>query len=199
MFGKNTQGMDIRPVEICALVWWVKVWDFWFHPPCLRETEKVSGWFLHAWFPQSNMEEEVWWCGGALLMTLLVIYLKFKAHLTSMVTAAFCSGMPSYLDHHFSFNRTMTSNTLPDFVMAIWPRGRVIECCIRWPGLHSQPAKPYWDGWEWDGPQSEGKAGDYLMKLIERMPRVSKAVIEAKASFFEEFKIWNSGLLKPFF
>ena len=35
------------------------------------------------------MEEEVWWCGGALLMTLSVIYLEFKAHLASMATTAY--------------------------------------------------------------------------------------------------------------
>ena len=28
--------------------------------------------------------------------------------------------------------------------------------------------------------------GDYLMKLVERMPRVCKAVIEAKGGYFEE-------------
>ena len=30
---------------------------------------------------------------------------------------------------------------------------------------------------------------DYLMKLIERMPRVCKAVIEAKGGYFKESKI----------
>ena len=37
---------------------------------------------------------EVW---GALLVTLSVIYLEFKAHLTSMSTTALCSGTPSHL------------------------------------------------------------------------------------------------------
>ena len=31
--------------------------------------------------------------------------------------------------------------------------------------------------------------GDYLMKLIERMPRVCKAVIKAKGGYFEESKL----------
>ena len=31
--------------------------------------------------------------------------------------------------------------------------------------------------------------GDYLMKLIERMPRVCKAVIKAKGGYFEESQI----------
>ena len=34
---------------------------------------------------------------GASLVTLSVIYLEFKAHLTSMATTAFCSDMPSHL------------------------------------------------------------------------------------------------------
>uniref|UniRef100_A0AAZ3RIZ1 Tc1-like transposase DDE domain-containing protein n=1 Tax=Oncorhynchus tshawytscha TaxID=74940 RepID=A0AAZ3RIZ1_ONCTS len=36
-------------------------------------------------------------CDGALLVTLSVIYLEFKAHLTSMATTAFCSDNPSGL------------------------------------------------------------------------------------------------------
>jgi hypothetical protein len=31
--------------------------------------------------------------------------------------------------------------------------------------------------------------GNYLMKLVERMPRVCKAVIKAKGGYFEENKI----------
>ena len=34
---------------------------------------------------------------GCLLVTLPVIYFKFKAQLTSMATTAFCSDTPSYL------------------------------------------------------------------------------------------------------
>ena len=55
-------------------------------------------------------------CDGALLVTLLVIYLEFKAHLTSMAATAFCSDMQSHLvcaswDYHLFFNRTMTQHT----------------------------------------------------------------------------------------
>ena len=49
----------------------------------------------------------VWGCDGALLVTLSVIYLEFKAHLTSMTTTAFCSDMQSCL----FFNRIMTQHT----------------------------------------------------------------------------------------
>ena len=59
---------------------------------------------------------EVLWCGGALLMTLSVIYLEFKAHLTSMATTAFWSDKPPHLvcaewDYHLFFNRTKTQHT----------------------------------------------------------------------------------------
>ena len=48
--------------------------------------------------------------------TLSVIYLEFKAHLTSMATTGFCSDTPSHLvcaesDYHLFFNRTMTQHT----------------------------------------------------------------------------------------
>ena len=60
--------------------------------------------------------EEVLWCWGALMVTLSVIYLEFKAHLNSMATTAFCSDTPSHLvwfwwDYHLIFNRTMTQHT----------------------------------------------------------------------------------------
>ena len=32
--------------------------------------------------------------------------------------------------------------------------------------------------------------GDYLMKLVERMPRVCKAVIKAKYGYFKESNIY---------
>ena len=32
---------------------------------------------------------------------------------------------------------TMTQSTPPGCVRAIWPRRRVMECCIRWPGHHN--------------------------------------------------------------
>ena len=54
-------------------------------------------------------------------MLVTVIYLEFKANLTSMATIAFCSDMPSHLvcaqwDYHLFFNRTMTQNTPPGYL-----------------------------------------------------------------------------------
>ena len=47
--------------------------------------------------PTVNHGGEVWWCGDALLVTLSLIYLEFKTHLTSMATTAFRSETPSHL------------------------------------------------------------------------------------------------------
>ena len=47
--------------------------------------------------PIVKQEEEVRWCGVALLVILSVMYLEFKAHLTSMATTTFCSDTPSHL------------------------------------------------------------------------------------------------------
>ena len=48
----------------------------------------------------------------------------------------------------FFFGGTMTKKTPPDCVRAIWPRRRVMECCIRWPGLHNHPTSTqlWWFG-----------------------------------------------------
>ena len=49
----------------------------------LWDAEKVNGWFLHVWFPPLSMEEEVWWCGGALMVTvddLFRIQATFNQH-----------------------------------------------------------------------------------------------------------------------
>ena len=47
---------------------------------------------------------------GALLVTLSVIYLEFKAHLTNMATTAFCSGMPRH-PIWFALSGTSTQHT----------------------------------------------------------------------------------------
>ena len=79
-------------------VWWVQIWDFWFQQPCLCEMQsrwtddlRMCGSHREAW------RRMMWWCGGALLVTLSAIYLEFKAHLTSMATTVFCSDTPSHL------------------------------------------------------------------------------------------------------
>ena len=75
--------------------------------------------------------------------------------------------MTSGLWDSFFKNRTMTQNTPPGCVRAIWPRRRVMECCIRWPGLHITQPQPNWDGLGWVGPQSEGKAANKCSACVE--------------------------------
>ena len=145
------------------------------------------------------MEEEVLWCGGALLMTLSVIYLDLKAHLTSMATTSFCRDTPSHPGLGLvglSFVFRQFNDTPPGCVRAILPRRWVMECCIRWPGLHNPltSTRLRWFGMsrtaEWRKSSQQvlsicgnafktvGKA--FKMKLVERRPRVWRAVIKAK-------------------
>jgi hypothetical protein len=68
--------------------------EIFFPTPCLYATQI-------RWMDDLCMcgsDRETWRrCDGALLVTLSVIYLEFKSHLTSMATTAFCSDVPSHL------------------------------------------------------------------------------------------------------
>ena len=102
------------------------------------------------------------------------------------------------------FSTGQWPNTTPGSVKAILPRRRVMECCIRWPGLHNPPTstKLRWFGMsrtaEWRKSRQQvlsicgssfstvGKV--FQVKLVERMPRVCKAVIKAKGGYFTNLK-----------
>jgi hypothetical protein len=93
---KTCLGQEIRAIDwwkYVLLVWWVQIWDFWFQPLCLCETQSRWTNYLH----MCGSHHEAWRCGGDLLVTLSVIYLEFKAHFTSMATTSFCSDTPSPL------------------------------------------------------------------------------------------------------
>ena len=45
--GQSMRKMDIRPVEICPLVWWVQIGDFWFQPLYLVRC-RVGDWMISA-------------------------------------------------------------------------------------------------------------------------------------------------------
>jgi hypothetical protein len=62
-----------------------------------------------------------------------------------------------------------------------------MECCIRLPGLHNHPTSTQLLSICGDSFKIVGKA--FLMKLVEGMPRMCKAVIKAKGGYFEESQI----------
>ena len=87
------------------------------------------------------------------------------------------------------FSTGQWPNTLPGCVRAIWPRRRVMECCIRSSGLHNHPSstKLRWFGigriteWRKSSQQVLSICGNsktvrkaFQVKLVERMPRVYK-------------------------
>ena len=71
-------------------------------------------------------------------------------------------------------NRTMTQNTPPGCVRAIWPRRRGMECCsddlastITWPQTN-------WDGLGWVGLQSEEKVANKCSEYVGTPSRLVK-------------------------
>ena len=95
------------------------------------------------------------------------------------------------------FSTGLWPNTPPSCIRAIWPRRRVMECCIRWPGLHNHPTSTQlrWFGMSWtaewrkSSQQMLSMCGNsfktvgkvFQVKLVERIPSVCNAVIKAKA------------------
>ena len=119
-----------------------------------------------------------------------------------MATTAFSSDTTSHLALSgtiICFSTGHWPNTPTGCIRAIWPRRRVIECSIRWPGLHNPLTS---NQLRWFGMSSQqvlsicgnsfktvGKA--FQVELVERMLRVCKAVIKAKGCYIEESQILN--------
>ena len=104
---------------------------------------------------------ETWrrWCGGALMVTLSVIYLEFKAHLTSMATTAVWSDTPFYLVctvFQQDNNPKHTSKLCKGYFTKKGSDGAASDDLA---STITQP-QPNWDGLGWVGPQSEGKAAN---------------------------------------
>ena len=119
-----------------------------------------------------------------------------------------------------SFSTGQWRNTPPGCVRAISPR-RGMKCCIKWPGLHKHPTSTQlrWLGMSWTAEwwksrqqvliiwgnsfQTVGKA--FQVKLVERMPRVCKAVIKAKGGYLKilkskiYFELFNPFLVTTWF
>jgi hypothetical protein len=156
--------MDIRPVENLSKV---QICDFWFHPPCLCETQSrwsndlhMCGSHCEAWKRCDGVGVLCWWhCQ----------YCQWfiQAHLTSVAATAFCSDTPSHLwDNHLFFNRTMTQNTsrLWKGYLTEKESDGVLHQTI-WPPI-TQP-QPSWDGLGWIRPQSEWKAANKCSAYVE--------------------------------
>ena len=101
----------------------------------------MCGYHREAW--------RIWWWWGAFLVTLSVIYLEFKAHLASMVSTISAAihypiwfGLSGTI---ICFSTGQWPNSPPGCVRTIWPRRRVMECCIIWPGLWDFLHEAGWD------------------------------------------------------
>lgn len=115
--GQETQGMYSRPVEICTLVWWVQIWDFWFQTLSLCEMQRrwADGFCMCC----SHCESWSRRCDGVgcLAGDTVGDLFRIQDTLIQHDTTAFCSAMPfhlvcAYWDHHLFFNKTMTQTHL---------------------------------------------------------------------------------------
>ena len=203
--------MGIRLVEICALAWWVQIWDFWFHPPCFCATQKrwTDGLYMHgsqreAWRRRCDgVGVLCWWhCWG---------FIQNWRH----TEPAWLPQHPAATCHPIQF---AFSWTIIYFSTGQWHQTHLQAVLtekesdgvlrqMTWPPQSPDlnPIETVWDEMDlrvkakgptsaqhlWELLQDCWKtiSGDYLMKLIERMPRVCKAVIKAKGGHFEESKI----------
>ena len=98
----------------------------------------------------------------------------------------------------FVFSTSHWPQPPPGYVRAILQRRKVMECCLRWLGLHNHRTSTQlrWFGMSWttewrkssqqvlricgNSFKTVGKA--FQVKLVERMPRVCKAVIKARVA-----------------
>ena len=83
--GQETRAMGIRPVEICPLVWWVHIFGSNRRVFMRRGVGErlISACVVPTLKHGGECDGD-----GALLVTLSVIYLEFKAHLASMATSS---------------------------------------------------------------------------------------------------------------
>jgi hypothetical protein len=141
----------MRQLEICPLVWCVPIWDFWFQPPCLCETR--SRWM------DGGGGVIVWGCfAGDTVSDLFRIQCTLNQHYAAIFGTIIC------------FLTGQWPNTPPGCVRAIWPRMRVMECCLRWRCLHNHPTstKLRWFGMSWT--TEWRKSNQQVLSICEIIP-----------------------------
>ena len=109
---------------------------------CLWDAAKVNAWVLHVSFPLWNMEGAVLWSGDVLLVTKLVICIRFMVSWTNMVITAYYSGMPCHqgyvwLGGPLFSSRIMTPSTHRSCARTICCRKEMRVSSKSWLGLHS--------------------------------------------------------------
>ena len=202
--------MDIRPEEICPLVWWVQIWVFWFRPSCLCEMQ--SRWLDALRMSGSHVKHGggsvmVWGCFAAdPVCDLFRIQdtLNQQGYHSILQRYAIPSGL-HLVGLSFVFQQVNDPTHTSRLCKGYLTKKESDECCIRWPGLHNHPTSTQlsWFGVSWTAEwrksshqvlsicrnsfKTVGKA--FQVKLVERMLRVCKAVIKAKGGYFEESKL----------
>ena len=146
--------MDIRPVEICPLVWWVQIWNVWFQPPRLCEMQ--SRWSDYHCMCGSHHEawrrcDGVGCFAGDTVCEVFRIQATLNQHGCHSILQRY--SIPSGLHLvwlSFAFQQDNDPKP-PDCVRAVWPGIRVMDCCIRWPGLHNHTTSTQliWFGMSW--------------------------------------------------
>lgn len=102
--------MNIQEAEMCTFAWKAQIWDFWFQPLCLCETQSDEPMVSPclAAIVKHGQGMMVWGClAGGMIGDLF----KIQGTLTSMATTAFW---------FVWVNRTITHNKLWGYVEAIW-------------------------------------------------------------------------------
>ena len=180
----------------------------------LCDAEKVNGWTLHAWFPPWSMEEEVWWWWGCFAGDTVGDLFKIEGILNQhgyhsiLQRHAIPSGLrlvgPAFIFQQDN-DPKHTSRLCKGYLTKKESDGVLRQ--MTWPPQSPDlnPIEMVWGELDrrvkakgptsakhlWELLQDCWKtiSGDYLLKLIKRMPRVCEAVIKAKGGYFEEPRI----------
>jgi hypothetical protein len=170
---QETQAMDIRPVEICLLVWWVQNFDFWFQPQCLRDTQSRWTDELHVWIPLWGMEEEVWWCfAGDTVCNLLNSKGTLNQHGYHNILQRYA--IPSGLclvGLSFVFQQNNDPKHTPS-VQGLFDQGEWWSAASDdLTSIITQP-QPNWGGLGWVGLQIEEKAANNCSTYVGTLSRL---------------------------